>query len=152
MGVLHSAQKILFTSFTILVIGTWINSITIPLQTLLNFPKMFSSLPAYFLISHPIILVGLFEHQYRYNGWHASRISYWNTHKPVRFVLSYVLCISQQYKQRTAWKASLQSIQPLRKIRRIYSWNVHPISRYVKAIMPKFQPCQTCFTNIVSKA
>ena len=28
----------------------------------------------------------------RKNGWRASRINYWNTHKPVRLVLSYVLC------------------------------------------------------------
>jgi len=65
------------------------------------------------------------------------------THKPVRFVLSYVLSVTQQYRQRTAWKASLQSIQPLWKIQRIYLWNVPPISRYVKAIMSQFQQCRT---------
>jgi len=32
----------------------------------------------------------------------ASRINYWKTHKPVHFVLSYVLSITGQYKQRTA--------------------------------------------------
>jgi len=32
----------------------------------------------------------------------TSRINYWNTHKPVRFILSYVLSVTQQYKQRTA--------------------------------------------------
>jgi len=32
----------------------------------------------------------------------ASRINYWNTNKPVCFVLSYVLSITQQYKQKTA--------------------------------------------------
>jgi len=73
---------------------------------------------------------------------HAPKINYWKTHKPVRFVLSYVLSVIQQ---RTAWKESLQSIQPLWKIRRIYSWNAHPISRYVKAITPQFQPCQSRF-------
>jgi len=51
---------------------------------------------------------------------HAPRINYWNTFKPVCFVLSYVLSITQQYKQRTALKVSLQSIQPLQKIWRIY--------------------------------
>ena len=50
----------------------------------------------------------------------ASSIDYWNTHKPVHYVLSYVIPITQQYKQRTAWKASLQSIQPLRKIQVIH--------------------------------
>ena len=44
-----------------------------------------------------------------------SRISYWNAHKPVCFVLSYVLSITQQYKQRTTWEAFLQSIQLLRR-------------------------------------
>ena len=40
----------------------------------------------------------------------TSRINYWNTDKPVCFVLSYVLSITQHYKQKTARKASLQSI------------------------------------------
>jgi len=31
----------------------------------------------------------------------ASRINYMNTHKPVRFILSFVLSAKQQYKQRT---------------------------------------------------
>jgi len=47
---------------------------------------------------------------------HTSCINYWNTHKPVRFMLSYVLSVTCNYKQRTAWKVSLQSIQLLRKI------------------------------------
>ena len=38
---------------------------------------------------------------------HAPNINYWKTHKPVRFVLSFVLSIRQQYKQRTEF---LQSI------------------------------------------
>jgi len=73
----------------------------------------------------------------------APKINYWKTHKIARFVLSYVLSVTQQYRQRTAWKATLQSIQPLRKIRRIYSWNVHPISQYVKAITSQFKQCRT---------
>jgi len=32
----------------------------------------------------------------------ASRINYWNTNKPVCFILSYVLSVTQQYMQRTA--------------------------------------------------
>ena len=43
---------------------------------------------------------------------HASRINYWNTDKLVCFVLSFFVFVTQQYKQRTAWKVSLQSIQP----------------------------------------
>ena len=50
---------------------------------------------------------------------HALRIDYLKAHKPVCFVLSYVLSITQQYKQRTARKASLQSIQSLQKIKNI---------------------------------
>jgi len=46
----------------------------------------------------------------------ASRINYWNTNKPECFVLT---SITQQYKQKTTRKASLQSIQPLWKIWRI---------------------------------
>ena len=42
----------------------------------------------------------------------VSMINYWSTNKPVCFVLSYVLSVTQQYKQKTAWKVSLQSIQP----------------------------------------
>jgi len=52
----------------------------------------------------------------RKDGWCTTRINYWNIHTPVRFVLSYVLSVAQQYKQITAYKASLQSIQPLWKI------------------------------------
>ena len=33
---------------------------------------------------------------------HASRINYWNTDKPVCFVFSFVVLVTQQYKQRTA--------------------------------------------------
>ena len=29
---------------------------------------------------------------------HASMVNYWKAHKPVRFVLSYVLSVTQQYK------------------------------------------------------
>ena len=81
----------------------------------------------------------------------ASRINYWNAHKPLRFVLSYVLSVTQQYKQITAWKASLQSIQPLRKIRRIHSWHVCPISRYA-AYNTSILAMSNSFHNIVSKA
>jgi len=49
----------------------------------------------------------------------ALWINYWSTYKPVGFVLSYALSVIQQYKQKTAWKASLQPIQPLQKIRGI---------------------------------
>jgi len=31
-----------------------------------------------------------------------QKINCWKTHKPVRFVLSYVLSVIQQYNQRTA--------------------------------------------------
>ena len=41
---------------------------------------------------------------------HTPKINYWKTHKPVCFLISYVLSVIQQYKQRTARKASLQSI------------------------------------------
>ena len=50
------------------------------------------------------------------------------------------ICVTQQFRQKTDWKASLKSIQLLRKIR---SWNVHPISRYVKTITSRFQQCRT---------
>ena len=78
------------------------------------------------------------SHNWKY-GEHArekcaKKTNYWKAHKPVCFIFSYILSVTQQYKQRAAWKASLQSIQPLRRIRRIYSWNACPISRYVKAI------------------
>jgi len=76
----------------------------------------------------------------------APKINYWNTHKPARFVLSHVLSVTQ-YKQRTVWKASLQSIQPSRKIRT--RENARPISQYVKAIMPQFQQC---WTRLVSRS
>ena len=32
----------------------------------------------------------------------AAKNNYWKTHKPVRFILSYVLSVTQQYRQRTA--------------------------------------------------
>jgi len=64
----------------------------------------------------------------------TPRMNYWNSHKqPVRFVLSYVLSVMQQYKQRTAWKVSLQSVLSFRKI---CSWNACPTPRYVKALKP----------------
>ena len=37
----------------------------------------------------------------------TSRINYWNTDKPVCFVLSYVLFITQQYKQKKQHKKYL---------------------------------------------
>ena len=43
---------------------------------------------------------------------HTSRINYWSTDKLVCFLLSFVVFVTQQYKQRTVWKVSLQSIQP----------------------------------------
>ena len=58
---------------------------------------------------------------------HAPKINYWKAHKPVHCIFRYALSVTQQYRQRAAWKASLQSIQPLRKIQRIYSWNARPI-------------------------
>ena len=73
----------------------------------------------------------------------TPKINYWKTHKPVCFVLSYVLSVTQQHRQSTAWKANLQSIQPLRRIQKIYSWNTCPISWYVKAITSQFQLCRT---------
>jgi len=88
----------------------------------------------------------LFSHNRKYGEYvcktHVPKISYQKTHNQVSFVLSYVFSIIQQYKQRTAWKASLQSIQPLRKI---HSWNACSIFRYMKAITPQFQQCQTHF-------
>ena len=72
---------------------------------------------------------------------HASMINYWKAHKPVHFVHSCVLSITQQYKLRTTWEALLQSIQPIQKIWKIHSWNMHPISRCMNAITPRFQQC-----------
>ena len=59
---------------------------------------------------------GWFIHTYCFKWKSASRINYWNAHKSVCCLLSYVLSVTQQCKQRTAWKASLQSIQPLQTI------------------------------------
>ena len=36
-------------------------------------------------------------------------------------VRSYVLSVTQQHKQKTTWKAPLQSIRPLRKVQKIFS-------------------------------
>ena len=81
------------------------------------------------------------------NGWRAPQglFNYWNTRKPVCFVLSYVLSVTQQYKQGTAWKASLQFIQSIRKIRIVHLWNTPPIFWCVKSIIPQFQQSQTRF-------
>ena len=49
-----------------------------------------------------IILAGKFAHVQERRLACASTINYWNTHKPVCFILSYVLFVTQQYKQRTA--------------------------------------------------
>ena len=54
-------------------------------------------------------------------------------------------------KQRTGWKASLQSTQPLWRIQRMHSWNAHLISQYVKAIKPQFWQCQACFITQLAK-
>ena len=68
---------------------------------------------------------------------------------PISFVFSYVLLsVTQQYRQRTAWKASLQSTQQLEKTR---LWSVHPISWYVKAIMPQFQQYPICFITLYAR-
>ena len=75
----------------------------------------------------------------------ASRINYWNAHKPVHFITSHVLFGGQQNKCRTALKASLQCIQPLQKIRRIDLWNVCPISQYIKATTPQRQQMSNSF-------
>ena len=72
----------------------------------------FSYTCLFYFLENIIILVGFWEYHFnRKNGWHASRINYWNTHKPVRFILSYVLSVTRQHKQRTAWKVPLQSVQ-----------------------------------------
>ena len=39
---------------------------------------------------------------------------------------------------RTTWKTPLQSIQLLRKILKIHSWSMRPISQCMKAITPRF--------------
>jgi len=89
----------------------------------------------------------------RKNGWRASRINYWNTHKPVRLVLSYVLSVTQQYKQRTAWKASLQSIQPSRNIRRIATLVKRtPHILIGKSHNTSISAISNSFHNILSKA
>ena len=80
----------------------------------------------------------------------ASGIDYWKAHKPVCFVLSYFLSITEQYEQRTVWKVSLQSIHPLQTVQKIPSRNVCFKSWNVKAIRPKYQQCWTHF--ITSKA
>jgi len=49
----------------------------------------------------------------------SPKFNYWKAHKPVHFIFSYVLSVTQQYRQRIAWKASLQSFQPLQKMRRM---------------------------------
>ena len=44
---------------------------------------------------------------------HAPRINYWKSYKPVHFVLSYVLPVTQHYKQRTAYIVkSISAIHP----------------------------------------
>jgi len=66
-------------------------------------------------------------------------------HKPAHLVFSYVLSITQQYKQ-TAWK-TISAIHPAIMEYRymgMHSWNAYPISRYVKAITPQ---CRTHFTR-----
>jgi len=42
-------------------------------------------------------------------GWsvHAFIVNYWKAHKPVCFVRSYVLSVTQQYKHRTTWKVPI---------------------------------------------
>ena len=41
---------------------------------------------------------------------HALMVNYWKVHKPICFVHSHVLSVTQRYKRRTTWKAPLQSI------------------------------------------
>ena len=78
--------------------------------------------------------------------WHGM------THKPARFILSYVLSITQQYKQRTAWKATLQSIQPLQKIQRICSRPKNYLLEHPYASMLRTQLRMFCsFHNNISK-
>jgi len=46
---------------------------------------------------------------------YPSRINNRNAHKLVRFVCSFVISVTQLYKPRITWKASLQSIHPIRE-------------------------------------
>ena len=55
---------------------------------------------------------------------------------------TYIICLAH-YKQRTAWKASLQSTQLIWKVQKIHSWNMHSMSWCKKAIASQFQPRQT---------
>jgi len=77
----------------------------------------------------------------------SPRINYWNTYKPVCFVLSYVLSVTQQYKQKNCIKR-ISEIHPAitENMENICSsWNARPISRYMKAITPQFQQFRTHF-------
>jgi len=41
---------------------------------------------------------------------HTSKLNYWKAHKPVRFIRSYVLYDTQQYKHRTTYVKSTSAI------------------------------------------
>ena len=69
----------------------------------------------------------------------------------VCFVLSCVLSVTQQYRQRTAWKACLQSIQPLRKIRRIILVKRAPHIQIHESHNVSISAMSNSFHNIVSK-
>ena len=68
-------------------------------------------------------------------------IKYWNTYKPLHFILSYVLTVTQQYKQRIAQKNLCNPSSQYTKCR--ITHETRPISQYVKAITHRFQQCQT---------
>ena len=92
-------------------------------------------------------MIGLYYCVRQNKEWRACApmVNYWKAHEPVCFLRSCILSVTQQYKYIKTWKAPLQSIQLLLKIRKIHSWSVHPISW---CLTPQFQQSNS-FHNII---
>ena len=61
-------------------------------------------------------------------GMCILRINYWNIHKPVCFILSHVLSVTQQYKQRTAY----------RKRQKFRGWKVSRLAEFIRYVGKSF--------------
>ena len=85
-----------------LIIGTLISQFA-------SYSALFRSLHSSISIEqHEKYLCNPFSHNRKYREYgremHAPKINCCKTHKPLHFILSYVLSVTQQYRQKTAWK------------------------------------------------